>query len=127
MALGVDGWEDEAGGHCPPTRQHPQQEEAGTLRHQTLKLIPAIGEAPALQLCLRRDPATSWDSHSSTIPRDGTPQSLGGTAGQASSAAPLSQDVTHLGGRGERSPPLSLTSPSLRVLVIVIPCWWLTM
>lgn len=73
MALGVDGREDEAGGHGLLARQHPQQQEAGTLQQQPPQLSLAVGEAPALRLCLQRDPATSWDSHSPTVPRDGTP------------------------------------------------------
>lgn len=106
VALGVDGREDEAGGHCPPACQHPQQQEAGTLQQQPPQLGPAVGEAPAPRLCLRRDPATSWDSHSPTIPRDSTPRSLGHPwVGQASHA-PCSQDVPPSGGqRGESSPP----------------------
>lgn len=77
MALGVDGREDEAGRHLPPAREHPQQQEAGTLRQQPLQLGPAVDEAPALWLCLQRDPATSWDSHSPTIPRHSTPGAWG--------------------------------------------------
>ena len=59
MTLRVDGREGEAGGHCPLARQRPQQQEAGTLRQQPPELGPAVGEALALRLCLRRDPAAS--------------------------------------------------------------------
>lgn len=77
VALGVDGWEDKVGGHCLPVCQHPQQQQAGTLQQRSPQLGPAVGEAYALWLRLQRDLATSWDSHSSSIPRDSNPQSLG--------------------------------------------------
>lgn len=129
VALTVDGWEDEVGGHCPLARQHPQQQEAGTLWQQPPQLSPAIGEAPALRLCLRRDPATLWDSHSPTVPRGGTPWSLGAPPGGTDqSCHPLPGCVPSGGQRGDTHPtPPILTSPSWMVLVTVIPCWWLTM
>lgn len=114
VALGVHGWEDKVGGHCLPACQHPQQQEAGTLQQQPPQLGPAVAEALALWLCLQKDLATSWDSHRSSIPRDrawGTP----GETGQLCCPLPGCD------------PALSLTSPSCRVFMTVIPCWSLTM
>lgn len=131
VALGVDGWEDEAGGHCLLARQHPQQQEAGTLRQQPPHLVPPVGEAPALWLCLQRDKATLWNSHSPIFPRDSTLWSLGAPLGGTRPAVPPpSPGCAPSGGDGERHPPPrppSLTSPFRRVFVTVIPCWWLTM
>lgn len=70
MAFSVDGWEDQAGGHCLPACQHPQQQQTGTLQQHPLQLGLAVGETPALWLCLQRDPSSSWDNYGPTVPKD---------------------------------------------------------
>lgn len=108
IALAVDGWEDEAGGHCLPAGQHPQQQEAGALQQPRPQAGPAVREAVAPRLCLQRDLPASRDSPAS--PGTATPEV--GSPGETGQLCCPSQDVTL--PSASPLPPAGSSSPSSR-------------